>query len=95
MDMRGRGAAAAADDIDEAGRGELADQLGHVLGALVITPELVRQSGIGIGAHQGVSDARNLSDVGTQFLGTERAVEPDRERGSMAHRIPERGRRLA
>ena len=33
--------------------------------------------------------------MGAHFLGAERAIEPDRERRGMVHRIPERRRRLA
>ena len=72
-----------------------AEQPGHEFRALVVAAELVRQAGIGIGADQRVGDARDLGDMGAHFLGAERAVEPDRERRGMAHRIPERRRRLA
>ena len=37
---------------------ELAEQLRHVFGALVVKPELVRQAGVRIGADQRIGDAR-------------------------------------
>ena len=90
----GRGAAAAADDVDQAGVGELGEQPRHVVRALVVAAELVGQAGIGIGADESVGDARDLGDVGAHLLGAERTVEPDRHRRGVTHRVPERGRRL-
>ncbi len=90
-----RGAAAAADHVHQAGRGELADQLRHCLRALVIEPELVRQAGIGIGADQRIGDTRQIVDMGAHLLGAERAVQPDGEGLRMPQRVPERLRRLA
>ena len=94
-DVLGRGAAAAADDVDEAGVRELAEQAGHVFRALVVAAELVGQAGIGIGADERVGEARDLGDMRAHLLRAERAVQPDRERRGVAHRIPERLRRLA
>ena len=94
-DMVGRGAAAAADDVDEAGARELADQPRHVFGALVVLAEFVGQAGIRIGADQRVGDAADIGDMGAQIFGAERAVEADRDRPGVAHRIPERFRQLA
>ena len=94
-DVLGRGAAAAADDIDQAGRGEFADQLRHHVRPFVVAAELVGQSGIGIGADQRVGDAGQLGDMRAQFLGAERAIEPERQRRGMRDRVPERFRRLA
>ncbi len=94
-DMVGRGAAAAADDVDETGLGEFGEQPRHVFGALVIEAEFVGQAGIGIGADQRVGDAGEIGDMGAHLLGAERAIEPDRKRRGVAHRDPERLRRLA
>ena len=91
-DVIRRRAAAATDHVDEAGGGELADQFGHRLGALVIEAEFVGQAGVRIGADEGVGDAADLVDVGAHLLGAERAVEADRERLRMTQRVPE-GRR--
>ena len=93
--MLGRSAAAAADDVDQAGVGEFAEQRSHGAWAFVVAAELVGQTRIGIGADEGVRDARNLGDVRAHFARAERAVESDRERRGVAHRGPERARRLA
>ena len=94
-DMVRRGAAAAADDVDEAGFGEFADQAGHEFRALVIGAEFIGQAGIRIGADQRVGDAADIRDMRAQILGAERAVESDGRRLGVAHRIPERFRQLA
>ncbi len=94
-DMIGRGAAAAADDVDKATTCEFADQARHIFRALVILAEFVGQSGIRIGAHQRVGDAADIGDMGAQVLGAERAVEADGDRLGVAHRIPERFGQLA
>ena len=94
-DVGGRRAAAAADDVDEAGVGELGEQPRHVFRALVIEAELVGQAGIGIGADERIGDAREIGDVGAHLLRAERAVEPDRERRGVLDRDPERLRGLA
>ncbi len=94
VDVRGRGAAAAADDVDEAGGGELLDQPRHEFRAFVVAAEFVGQAGVRIGADQRVGDARELRDVRAHLLGAERAVQSDRERRRVAHRVPERFRRL-
>ena len=90
-----RGAAAAADDVDEAGFGELADQPRHIFRALVILAEFVGQAGIRIGADQRVGDAADVGDVRAKVFGAERAVEADRDRLGVPDRIPERFRQLA
>ena len=79
----GRRAAAAADDVDEAGRGEFADRRRHLLWPLVIVAEFVRQSGIGIDANQGVGDMGQFGNVGAHLRSAERAIEPDRHRARM------------
>src|SRR6476660_7829689 len=93
--MVGRGAAATADDIDEASRRKLAQQAGHEFRTLVVATKLVRKAGIRIGAHESVGQAGDLGDMGAHFLGAERTIEPDRERRGMVYRVPERRRSLA
>ncbi len=93
--MAWRGTAAAADDVDEAGLGKLADQAGHVFGRLVILAELVGQAGVRIGAHQRVGDTADVGDMRAEIFGAERAVEADGDRFGVPHRIPERFRQLS
>ncbi len=93
-DMLRRGAAAAADHIDEARVGEFRQQRCHVFGRLVVAAELVRQPGVRIGADQRVGDAPDLGDMRAHLFGAERTVEPNRKRRGVADRIPERRRRL-
>jgi hypothetical protein len=81
-DMVRRRAAAAADDVDEAGRGELADLRGHRLRAFVVLAEFVGQAGVRIGADQRVGDAADLGEMRAQILGAERAIEADGERAA-------------
>ena len=76
-DMVGRGAATAADDIDQAAVGELADQIGHGRRAFVVKPEFIGQAGVGIGADESVGDARSFRHMGAHFARAERAIEAD------------------
>ena len=66
LDMGG-GAAAAADDIDQTGAGELADHRGHFFRRLVIAAEFVGQSGVWMRAYQRIGSAREIGDIGAQF----------------------------
>ena len=93
-DVVGRGAAAAADDVDQTGVGKFADQARHGLRPLVIMAEFVGQAGVGIDADQRVGDARQLGNVRAHLSRAERAIEPDREWGRVGDRIPECLRRL-
>ncbi len=95
VDMLGRGAAAAAHHVDQAGIRKFAEQRGHEAWALVIAAELVWQTGIGISAHERIGDARDLGNMRAHLARAQRAVEPDREWRGVAHRIPERRWRLA
>ena len=92
--MLGRGPAAAPDDVDHARLGELAHHVRRGLGLLVVAAELVRQPGVGVRAHQRVGNGGELLQVRPHLVGTERTVESDRERVGVAHRVPERSRRL-
>ena len=71
------------------------DHLGHRLGRVVIAAEFVGQAGIGMRADQRVGDAGQFGDIGAQLLGAQRAIEADGEGVGVAHRMPERFRRLA
>ena len=89
------GTAAATDDVQMPVSRPLADFLGNLLGGFVITTEGVRQAGIRVRADEAVGDRRELLDVLAQLQWPERAVQADRQRPCMAHRIPERLQRLA
>ncbi len=89
LDVRRGGAAAAADDVEEAGRGELLDHLGHLRRGLVVLAEGVRQAGVGVRGNVGVGLGRQLLQVGAQVLGAEGAVQADGNRPGVAHRVPE------
>ena len=62
-DVVGRRAAAAAENIDEAGLREFADELRHIFRALVIEAEFIGQAGVGKGADARVGDAADLGDM--------------------------------
>ena len=96
-DVRGRGAAAAADDVDQAGLRELAQQRCRVLGALVVAGlrQRIGQSGIRVRTDVGIGNARQFLDVRPHQFGAEGAVEAERERTDVSQRVPERGRRLS
>src|SRR3984893_19195229 len=92
--MRGRRAATAADDIDETGFGEFADERGHIFAALVIKAELIWQTSVGIGADEGIRDPGKLDEMSAHLAGAKRAIEADRQGFCVTQRVPERGRRL-
>ena len=85
-----RRSAAAADDVDEAGLGEIAQQRGRLVGQLVVFAERIRQSGVRIAGDVGLGDARQLRDVRAHLARAERAVEADAERLRVADRRVER-----
>ena len=62
-DMIGSGAAAAADDIDEAAGGKLLEYIGHVFGCFVVFAELVRQPGVGVYARVRARYIRKLLNI--------------------------------
>ena len=89
------GAAAAANNIQEAALGELVELGGHVRGRFVVFAHFVGEASVGIDANERVRDARQLVHVGQHLVGAECTVEADRDRFGVAHCIPERGRGLA
>ena len=94
-DVVGRGAAAAAHDVDEPGLGKLAHELRHIFGTLVVEAEFVGQAGIRIRADQRVGRPRDFGEMRPHLARAERAVEPDRQRIGVAHGMPEARRGLA
>ncbi len=89
LDMRGGGAAAAADDVEKARGGELFYHRSHLRRAFVVFAEGVRQAGVGVRGNLGAGLAGQLFQVRPQFLGAERAVQPHGDGVGMAHRVPE------
>ncbi len=90
LDVLGRGAAAAADEVEEAGVGELGEDRGRLVGRLVVLSEGVGQAGVGVDGDEGVGEARQLGDVRAHVARAQRAVEADRQRTGVAYGVPER-----
>jgi hypothetical protein len=63
-DVRGRGAAAAADQVQQAILGEAAQGGGHLFRRLVVLAEGVGQAGVGMRADVAVGDLRKVSTCG-------------------------------
>ena len=89
-DVRGRRSAAAADDVDQAGLGELAEHPGGLGRRLVVPAEGVRQAGIRVRGDVGVGEPGQVGDVRAHLGRTERAVHADDERLGVLDRAPER-----
>ena len=90
LDMRGRGATAAAGNVKETRLRKFLQERRGVLRRLVVFAERVRQPGVRVQAGFYVGDFRQLFNVRAQILGAERAIQPDREGAGMRDRIPER-----
>ncbi len=90
-----RRATAAANHIDQPLARKLLDLLGHHLRAFVILAKGVRKTGIRIGADQRVGHARKLRQVRAHGRSAQRAVQTDRNRLGVPHRMPEGRGRLA
>ena len=83
-DVVGSGSTTSTNDVREAGRGEVTEELASLVGLFVVLAERVRQAGVRVAAHVTLSDARELRHVGTHIAGAEGAVDPDAERLRMA-----------
>ena len=88
--MLRRGAAAAADDVEEARFGPLADLRRHGVGIQIILTERVRQTGVRVGGDVALCDARKLLHVLAQLVRPQRAVQAEAERFGMAQRVIKR-----
>ena len=92
--MLRRGAAAAADDVDQPFGGKLAQQTGGHLRRLVKTglAHRIRQAGVRVTTDEGVAcHPAQLLDVGTHQGRAQRAVEAHRQRPGVADAVPESG----
>ena len=85
-----RGAAAAADNVDQPVLGKAPDDFGRFLGLLVVLAKRIGQAGVGVTGNQAVAQPRQFGHVGAHFLAAQGAVEADRQRLGVAHRGPER-----
>ena len=94
-DVFGRRSAAAADHIDHAVTGKAFDLGGHRFRRFVILAKLVRQTGIRIGADEGVGNGRQFVEMRTHSVGAERAIEADGKWFGVTQRMPECRWRLA
>ena len=89
------GAAAAAHDVHEPARGELAQLAGRLVRALVVLAEGVRQAGVGVAAGPAGGDPREVGEVWPHLARAEGAVEAHAEWPRVGDRDPERLDRLA
>ncbi len=90
FDMPRRGAAAAADDVQEAALGEFFDDFGGLRRQFVVFAEFVGQAGVRVRRHISVGLVRQLFEVRTQLAGAQGAVEAHGNRLGVADRVPER-----
>ncbi len=94
-DVIRRRAAAPAENVDEAFLRPRFHSVRGLVRLLVILAHLVGQARIGISRNQRIRDARHLGDERPHQIRAQRAIEADRKRLRVLHRIPERFRRLA
>ena len=88
-DVGRRRAAAAADDVHEAGLGELGEIARLPLRGLVVLAEGVGETGVRVAGHVGVRDPGHLGDVGPHLGSTEGAVQADRDGLGVPDGVPE------
>ena len=91
-DVLGRVAAAAAGNIDQPSPRKIAQITRHVLRPQIEPGfrERIRQAGIRVARDRHVRLLRELLQERIHQIGTERAVEPHRQRFHVLHRVPER-----
>ena len=88
-DVLGRGAAAAAEHVDQSVGGELTDDLGHLLRGLVVLTERVGQPGVRVAEGEAVRDAGQLGDVRPHVRRAQGTVEADGQWSGVPHAVPE------
>ena len=86
---------ASSNDVDQFLVDILLDFGSHLLGCLVVLPQTVGKSSIGIGTYIIRSTASQLFQKRLQLLGSERTVQSDGENVSMLHRSQKRIKRLS
>ena len=82
-DVFGRGAAAAAEDVDQAAAANSRHDRRPSLRRLVVLTEGVRQAGIGVAADEAVGHPGQFRHVRAHLRRAERAVQPDRQRAGV------------
>ena len=80
----------AAGDVEQAVLGPFTQRRGHLLRRLVVSTQLVGQTGIRVGRHGQVGDPRQDVEVLAQLLRAERAVEADDQWLRVTDAVPER-----
>ncbi len=90
FDVARRGAAAAADDVEEAALGEFFDDLGGLRRQFIVFAEFVGQAGVRVRRHMGVGLVRQLFQVRAQFTCPKGAVQAYGNRLGVADGVPER-----
>src|SRR5712691_760256 len=92
LDMRGSGAAAAADDVDKAALREFLQETGSIFRSFrkARWRKRIGKASIGIGADICVGYIRQFFDIRAHQFCAESAVKPDGKRLRVAHRVPER-----
>ncbi len=93
-DVVGRGATAAADDVQQPGVRELAQQSGRRRRILVVATERVRQAGVRVAAHVERRERGQLREIRPHLSRSERAVDADGQRLRVRDRGVERIDRL-
>ena len=90
-----RGAAAAADHVEEARLRPFLNLGRHGVGIKVVLAESVRQTGVRVRGHVAFGNARQFLDVLAQFVRAEGAVQAEGQSVGVAQGIVERFGRLA
>ncbi|SAJ11799.1 Uncharacterised protein [Enterobacter cloacae] len=88
--MLRRGAAAAADDVEETRFGPFADLRRHGVGIQIVLTKRVRQTGVRVGGDVALCDARKLLHVLAQLVRPQRTVEAKGERFGVAQGVIKR-----
>ena len=86
-DMFRRGAAAAADNIQESGFSPFANLRRHRVGVQIVFTKSVWQTGVRVGGDVALGDTRQFLHVLAQLIRPEGAVEAERQRIGVAQRV--------